>query len=78
MVADYTVQGGSFTASKPRMWSEKRLANTGLGVNFDLAPDGKRLLALMPAEGAEPRERQSHVTLMTNFFDEVRRRVATR
>ena len=78
MVASYTVQDGSFTASKPRVWSAKRLANTGLGVNFDLAPDGERLLALLPPEGAEPREKQNHVTLMTNFFDEVRRRVAAR
>ena len=28
----------------------------------------------MPAEGSEPRETQSHVTLVVNFFDEVRRK----
>jgi WD40 repeat protein len=44
--------------------------------NFDLASDGKRFVVLMPAEGPEPRETQSHVTLAVNFFDEVRRRVA--
>jgi hypothetical protein len=76
MVANYTVKRGSFVADKPRAAFGKQLANIGLGVNFDLAPDGKRFLVLMPAESPEPRETQSHVTLVTNFFEEVRRRVA--
>lgn len=76
MVANYTVKGESFVADKPRVWFEKQLANVGLAVNFDLAPDGKRLVVVMPAQSPEPRETQSHVTLVVNFFDEVRRRVA--
>jgi serine/threonine-protein kinase len=76
MAANYSVKGEAFAADKPRVWSTKQLANLGLGLNFDLAPDGKRFVVLMPAEGPEPRETQSHVKLMTNFFDEVRRRVA--
>lgn len=76
MVANYTVKGESFVADKPRVWFAKQLANTGLSINFDLAPDGKRVLVVMPAESPEPRETQSHVTLMINFFDEVRHRVA--
>jgi serine/threonine-protein kinase len=73
MVATYTVKGETFVADKPRVWSEKRLANTGLTPNFDLAPDGKRFAVLMAAEGSESTEVQGHVTLMTNFFDELRR-----
>ena len=65
-----------FVADKPRVWFGKPLANIGLGLNFDLAPDGTRLVAVMPAQSSEPRETQNHVTVMTNFFDEVRRRVA--
>ena len=76
MVANYTVKGGTFKVDKPRVWFEKRLANLGLAINLDLAPDGKRFIALLPAEGPQPAERQSHVVLVTNFFDEVRRRVA--
>ena len=38
--------------------------------------DGKRFVVLMPAQSAEPREAESHVTLVVNFLDEVRRRVA--
>ena len=76
MVANYTIRGATFVADKPRLWSEKRLANLGLATNFDLAPDGKRFAVLMPAESPEPRETQNHVTLVWNFFDDVRRRVA--
>jgi serine/threonine-protein kinase len=77
MVANYTVKGETFVADKPRVWFGKQLlANLGTAPSFDLAPDGKRFVVLMPAESPEPRETQSHVTLVVNFFDEVRRRVA--
>ena len=76
MVANYTVKGGAFVADKPRLWFGKQLANTGVAPNLDLAPDGKRFVVLMPAESPEPRETQSHVKIVVNFFDEVRRRVA--
>jgi hypothetical protein len=76
MVADYTVQGDSFLPQKPRLWYAKRIANVGNNWNFDLAPDGKRFVVLMPAEIAEARETRNHITLVMNFFDEVRRRVA--
>jgi hypothetical protein len=75
MVANYTVKDGSFQPEKSRVWFAKQLANTGLGTNFDLAPDGKRVVAVMPAEGPEPQATKSHVLLMVNFFDEVRRRM---
>jgi len=73
MVATYTVNGDTFVADKPRVWSEQRLANTGLTPNFDLAPDGKRFVVLMAPEGAEASRLQGHVTLVMNFFDELRR-----
>jgi serine/threonine-protein kinase len=76
IVANYTVKGESFVADKPRVWFGKQLANVGLAVNLDLAPDGKRFVVLMPVESPEPRESQNHVMLVVNFFDEVRRRVA--
>jgi serine/threonine-protein kinase len=76
MAANYTVKERTFVADKPRVWFGKQLANVGLALNFDLSPDGKRFVVLMPAQSPEPRETQSHVTLALNFFDEVRRRVA--
>ena len=51
---------------------------TGTPKNYDLAPDGKRLLAMAPVKRREVAENQSHVTVMINFFDKVRRRLAGR
>jgi serine/threonine-protein kinase len=75
-VVNYRVQGGAFEPGKPQAWFGKQLTNVGLTFNYDLAPDGKRFVGLMPAEGPELRESQSHVTFELNFFDEVRRRFA--
>jgi hypothetical protein len=74
MVADYTVRGDRFVADKPRLWSEKRIANVGGLPNYGLAPDGKRVVALMPAETPDAQRAQSHVILLENFFDELRRK----
>ena len=75
MVVDYEVKGDTLVTRKPRLWSNGQLANTGFTLNLDVSPDGKRFAVVMPVEGPEPRETQSHVTLVLNFFDEVRRRV---
>jgi Tol biopolymer transport system component len=72
MVANYTAKGDSFVADKPRVWSEKRLANIGLTLNYDIASDGKRVAGLQPANS----DQRNHVILLQNFFDEVQRRVA--
>jgi Tol biopolymer transport system component len=75
MVAGYTVKGDSFVADKPRMWSEKQIGGTIGTKNVDLAPDGKRVAAIMPVETAEGQKAQNHVIFLENFFDEVRRKV---
>jgi serine/threonine-protein kinase len=78
MVAAYAVKGDSFVADKPRVWSGKQLGGVANAAkNIDLAPDGKRIVALMPVETAEGQKAQSHVIFLENFFDEVRRRTAT-
>src|SRR5579862_271163 len=74
MVMDYTVEGGSFVPSKPRLWCDKQLFYAGTS-NLDLAPDGKRFLVLLMSE-AKPGEKASvHVTMLLNYFDELRRRI---
>ena len=78
MVVPYSVQSGAFIPARPLSWSSKTIANVGDNQNLDLAPDGKRFVVLMPAESAEGREIRSHVTLVMNFFDVIRRRVAGR
>jgi Tol biopolymer transport system component len=77
MVAAYAAKADSFVPDKPRVWSDKQLANFGaVGTsNYDLAPDGKRIAALVPVETAEGQKAQSHVIFLMNFFDEVRRKV---
>jgi Tol biopolymer transport system component len=77
MVAADTVKGDSLEADKPRVWSERQIARGGAnagGKNVDLAPDGKRIIALMPVETAEAQKAQNHVIFLMNFSDEVRRK----
>ncbi len=74
MVVDYTAGNGSFTAGEPRLWSDKQIFFPGVS-NIDLAPNGTRF-AVLTATGAASAERDPvHVTVMVNFFDELRRRM---
>ena len=41
----------------------------------DLAPDGKRMAALMQVEAAEAEQVRTHVIFLESFFDELRRKV---
>ena len=79
MVAAYTVSGNSFAVDKPRVWSEKQLADFGqIGARtYDLAPDDKRVVALRSASTPQSQAAQKPCRLSMNFFDEVRRRTAT-
>ena len=74
MVVDYTVNGDSFAPGKPRLWSEKQIFYAGTP-NLDLAPDGKRFAVLALPEAAPSEKGSVHVTMLLNFFDELRRRV---
>ena len=72
MVTSYQERENSFVADKPRVWSENRFINFSTTRSYDPAPDGKHVVALMPAETTqEPRDR---VIFLLNFFDELRRR----
>jgi Tol biopolymer transport system component/predicted Ser/Thr protein kinase len=79
MVTGYTVNGDSFVPEKPRVWSEKRMASFGnLAPSFDLAPDGKRIAAIMSSELPKDQQARNHAIFVENFFDELRRRVPAR
>ena len=62
---------------KARVWSDKQLGNLAIRAegNYDLAPDGKRIAAMMPVEAPDAQRAQSHVIFLENFFDDVRRKV---
>lgn len=73
MMASYSANGDSFAAGKSQLWSETRIQRVGASINFDVAPDGKRLAVLMTPEN-EAASRPTHVTFLLNFFDELRRK----
>lgn len=75
MVASYRSSDGSFAAEAPHPWGGDPLADTGVNPGFDVAPDGERIVALLPAGRAEERQARNHVSVLLNFLDEVRRRV---
>ena len=49
----------------------------GGGNTFDIAPDGKRLVVLSNPERTNEAQGNLHVTVLVNFFDELRRRIPT-
>jgi len=61
----------------PRLWVAKQFS-IGLGDNpgrvFDLAPDGKRIVALLDRVKDEG-PGNLHINFFVNFFDELRRRL---
>ena len=74
-VADYTVAGETFRPGKPRPWSDKPVIFMGGFPNYDLAPDGKRLVAFPPQDDGRENKSNLHVTFLFNFFDELKRTV---
>jgi hypothetical protein len=76
MVATYAAKVDSFVPDRPRVWSDKQLGNfISNSANYDLAPDGKRIVTLMPVESPEAQRTQNHVIFLENFADELERRV---
>ena len=73
MVAPYRVEKGSFRPGKPLPWAERGPVLRDLNGQrlYALHPDGVRVALAPPSE----REAvgQSHLTLVLNFFDELRR-----
>lgn len=71
MVVSYTATGDALQAEKPRVWSETPVQlRPSIGANFDLHPDGERVAMAPVTEAATG---PTHVTLIFNFFDELRR-----
>jgi serine/threonine-protein kinase len=72
MAVDFRVVEGEFQPDPPKPWVDAQLADTGIGPGFEVAPDG-RIVALMAPPGSLPSQRASNVTLVLNFFSEVKR-----
>jgi hypothetical protein len=70
VAVSYSVDGDSFVHERPRVWIDK-LGGTA----WDLAPDGKRVAVVTPVAAVEAPKPDHEVTILFNFFDELRRRV---
>jgi hypothetical protein len=73
MTVSYTVNGTKFIADKPRVWITSLSGASVYG--WDLAPDGKRVVALIPESTPQARPREHVIVMLQNFTDELRRRV---
>ena len=71
IVASYMVEGDSFRADKPRLWSEARFITRPRQRSFDLHPDGNRFAIAAVTETQAVKE--DKVVFIFNFFDELRR-----
>ena len=75
MIAKYAIQGVSLRPEKAHRWSDNVLLFTPPSRNYDLALDGRRVIAILAAPGPEKEPAQRHVVLLQHFFDELQRRV---
>jgi serine/threonine-protein kinase len=71
-VASYTVAGDQLVPSKARHWSEVPISDLGTTPSFSLAPDGKRVAAILDLDRAPQPE--THIQVLFNLPDELRRR----
>ena len=71
-VAAYAVRGDSFVAEKARHWSETRLVDTGYFSSFDVARDGKHVVAMFAAEDSRA---ATLVRVLLHVDGELRRRL---
>jgi len=73
MVAEYTSSGDSFTAAGPRLWSPGQFTARGPNRNYDVHPDGQRVVVMKIPDADIPTI--TKVSFIFNFFEELRRKV---
>ena len=74
MVATYTIDGNAFSTTQPRPWSPTPILRDGVRQNFDVTPDGQRVV-MFPKPPDTQTESSLHAMFVLNFFDELRRRL---
>ena len=77
MVVDYAASGGSFVLGRLRPWFNQQLFDPGVSstVYVDLAPDRKHFVVPYKPESEGGEKGSVHVTMLLNFFDEIKRRI---
>ncbi len=69
----YTAKGDSFTAGKPRVFSSAPVMTSSTLSTWDVAPDGKRLVAFT-GDTEDKQKLPTHLTFLLNFTEELQRR----
>jgi serine/threonine protein kinase len=75
MVTEYQTKGDSFMPGRPRLWSETAFTSLSMIPNFALAPDDKRFAVVMATKKGDEKP-NNELTVLLNFFTEIRRRSA--
>jgi hypothetical protein len=78
MGAPYRVDGDRFVADVPQPWTPQMLGDVGVLPSFDVEPNGRHIVALLPAGRPEEWQSKNHVTVVLNFHEEIRRRLTMR
>jgi len=73
MVVSYTIEGSTFRADPPRKWTQQPINERAGPRSFDVHPDGDRILV---GGDSSARTKSDRIVLVSNFFDEVRRRLS--
>jgi hypothetical protein len=72
MAVSYFSRGDSFATDRPRVWPGE-IALFTAARTYEPAPDGKRIVVLLPADTTQ--EPHNRLAFLLNFLDELRRRV---
>ena len=73
MTVSYTTAGGQLIPTMPRQWTPIRLASAGVLSNYDVGPDDRHIVALLPAP-SDRAQAANHVTRIQGLSDEIRRK----
>ena len=75
-VVSYTVSGDTFVANPPHLWTQtsamSQPAQLGFAAPPVMMPDGKHVIVILP--NLESAKGQSHINVLLNFSDELKRR----
>jgi hypothetical protein len=73
MSVPYNAKGDTFTPGKPHVWTDAAMMALGTYTSWDLAPDGKRIVAFFRGQN-DNQPPVTHLTFLLNFTDDLQRR----
>jgi serine/threonine-protein kinase len=75
MAVSVDTSGSSFRADKPRRLYQGPFVRHPAAADYDVAPDGKRFV-MFRSDDAEEESKHTHLTFVSNWFEELRRTFA--